>query len=615
MSPNFDEDSGEGSPRLGRDGAGEPGIRAMSAVVIAAGVIAGLYFGSVILEPFALAVLLSLMLAPAVRLLRSYIGRVPAVVAAVLLAFVVILGVAASVGDEVFTLAQNLPKYEYNIAGKIRSLNGMPGGGIVGRVTKVFQDLSAEFSASSNSLASPSGSTGTASGSPLPVEIKQPQAAPLQVLHDVVGPLLPALAATGLVGLFAILILLQREDLRGRLLRLAGVGDLERTTAAMNEAAARLSAYLLMQLAVGIGYGTAIGIGLAVIGIPNAALWAVLGIITRFIPYIGGPLTAIVPCMLAIAVDPGWSMLAWTVALFAVAETFTANVVEPWVYARSTGLSAVAIVAAAAFWTWLWGTVGLLLATPLTVCLVVLGRYVPQLHFLEVLLGNEQVLSPPERFYQRLLARDPEEATEEAEAYAREHSLEAFFDEVAIPALAMAQADSDRAVLPAARLATIAAGLATVLDNLAEENQPEEDRRRESIVCLAGRNELDLAAAWLLQHLLRQRGHAVQVFSPDALTTFNLDRLPLRNAPVVCLSLLSVRSSARVQYLIRRVRRRARHARLLVGFWGHERSALADSDAVVTTIADAIATSLAEAVVEIEAVMPGHPPALARQSA
>jgi hypothetical protein len=341
----------------------------------------------------------------------------------------------------------------------------------------------------------------------------------------------------------------------------------------------------------------------------------VLGIITRFIPYIGGPLTAIVPCMLAIAVDPGWSKLLWTVALFAVIETFTANIVEPWVYARSTGLSAVAIVAAAAFWTWLWGTVGLLLATPLTVCLVVLGRYVPQLHFLDVLLGNEPVLSPPERFYQRLLARDPEEATEEAEAYGRVHSLEAFFDDVAIPALAMAQADSDRGVLPAPRRAAVAAGLATVLDNLAEDGQPEEGRHREPIVCLAGRNEIDLAAAWLLQHLLRRRGHMVQVFSPDALTTFNLDRLPLRNAPVVCLSLLSAGSSARVQYLVRRVRRRARHARLLIGFWGQDRARLAETDPTLTTIADAIATSLAEAVAEIEAAMPGHPPALVRQSA
>jgi hypothetical protein len=213
------------------------------------------------------------------------------------------------------------------------------------------------------------------------------------------------------------------------------------------------------------------------------------------------------------------------------------------------------------------------------------------------------------------LARDPEEATEEAELYAREHSTDAFFDEVAIPALAMAQADAERGVLPAPRRAAVAAGLATVLDNLAEDGQAEEDPSAEPIVCLAGRNELDLAAAWALQHLLRRRGHAVAVFSPDALASFNLDRLPLRDAPVVCLSLLNAGSSARVRYLLRRVRRRARHARLLVGFWGEDRVAIVEADPTLTAVADAVVTSLAEAVAEVEGAVPGQGPLLARQSA
>lgn len=609
MATSFSDDGIDDPGRIDSEPERATGGNAMATVVISAGVIAGLYFGSVILEPLALAVLLSLMLAPLVRLLRLYIGRVPAALTSVVLAFLVILGVAASVGDEAFTLAQNLPKYEYNIAAKIRSLNGVPGGGIIGRATRVFQDLSAELSASTTPQSGEEGSS-----KPVPVEIKQPSA-PLQLLRDVVGPMLPPLAAAGLVGLFTILILLQREDLRARLLRLAGVGDLERTTAAMNEAAERVSRYLLMQLAVGIGYGATIGISLAAIGIPNAPLWAVVAIITRFIPYIGGPLTAVLPCLLAIAVDPGWGKFFWTVALFAGAETFTANVAEPWIYARSTGLSAVAIVAAAAFWTWLWGMVGLLLATPLTVFLVVLGRYVPHLQFLDVLLGSGSVLTPQERFYQRLLARDPEEATEEAEAYAREHSLDAFLDEVAIPALAMAQADADRGVLPAPRRAAIAAGLATVLDNLAEDGQADEEPAGEPIVCLAGRNELDLAAAWALQHLLRRRGHAVAVFSPDALASFNLDRLPLRDAPVLCLSLLKTGSSARVRYLLRRVRRRARHPRLVVGFWGEDRAALVDADSTITAIADAVVTSLADAVAEIEAGESAPAATPARQTA
>ena len=200
----------------------------------------------------------------------------------------------------------------------------------------------------------------------------------------------------GLVVFLAVLILLKREDLRDRVLRLAGAHDLHRTTAAMNEAAERISRYLLMQLGAGLCFGMPFGIGLAAIGIPNAPLWGMLGVVLRFIPYIGGPMTAVFPMALAIAVDPGWDLLLWTVLLFAAIELIIANVVEPWVYSRSTGLSAVAVVAAALFWTWLWGIVGLLLATPMTVCLVVLGRYMPQLQFLDILLGNRPVLSPQE---------------------------------------------------------------------------------------------------------------------------------------------------------------------------------------------------------------------------
>ena len=254
----------------------------------------------------------------------------------------------------------------------------------------------------------------------------------------------------GLVVFLVVLILLQREDLRDRVLRLAGAHDLHRTTAAMNEATERISRYLLMQLGAGLCFGIPFGIGLAAIGIPNAPLWGMLGVVFRFIPYIGGPMTAVFPITLAIAVDPGWGLLLWTVLLFAAIELIVANVVETLIYSRSTGLSAVAVIAAALFWTWLWGIVGLLLATPITVCLVVLGRYIRQLQFLDILLGNRPVLSPQESLYQRLLARNPEEATEQAEEFAREKSIEAFFDAVAIPALAMAQADTDRGVLDAA---------------------------------------------------------------------------------------------------------------------------------------------------------------------
>jgi hypothetical protein len=432
----------------------------------------------------------------------------------------------------------------------------------------------------------------------------------LQFLQNVAGPLLLPIAFAGLVLLFAIMILLKREDLRDRLLSLAGARDLHRTTAAMNEAAERLSKYLLMQLGIGVCFGLPVGIGLALIGIPSAPLWGVLGVFMRFIPYIGGPLTALLPCVLAIAVDPGWSLLLWTVLLFAGIEATLANVVEPWVYGRSTGLSATAVLVASVFWAWLWGIVGLLLATPLTVCLVVLGRYVPQLQFLDILLGNRPVLSPEETLYQRLLAQDPEEATEQAEEFARDKSIEAFVDEVAIPALALAQADGDRGALPPDRRARIAAGFATILDNLAEDGATEgepDDPAEPPIACLAGRNELDLAAAWLLQHLLRQRGHRVAVFSPDAVSTFNIDRLPLQGTTVVCLSLISSTATARARYLVRRIRRRARRARLVIGFWGQNQPGFSIEEAVTATAADAVVTTVAGAIADIEAALGAVP--------
>lgn len=599
--------SGDRSQRPGEPGfAMEPRRRTIAqSLIVAAIVIVGLYFGRPVLEPLALAVLLSLLLAPAVRWLqRHYLGRVPAVFASVVLTVILVFGLAAAVGDEVIGLARDLPKYEDNIASKIRSLNGVPGAGIVSRATQVLQDLGKELAPfeSSGSLTGAPGET----RAPVPVEIRSSEPALFQILENVVGPLLLPLGFAGLVLLFAILILLKREDLRDRMLRLAGARDLHRTTAAMNEAAARLSNYLLMQLGVGVCFGVPVGIGLAVIGIPGAPLWGVLGLLLRFIPYLGGPMTAVMPCLLAIAVDPGWSLLIWTLALFAAVEAVLANIVEPLVYGRTTGLSATAVIVASVFWTWLWGPVGLLLATPLTVCLVVLGRYVPQLQFLDILLGNRPVLTPEETLYQRLLAQDPEEATEQAEEFARDKSIDGFFDAVAIPALMMAQADSDRGALAAERRAVIAGGFAAVLDNLAEDGVSEAengDAAEPPIACLAGRNELDLAAAWLLQQMLRRRGHRVVVFSPDAVSTFNIDRLPVQGAAVVCLSLISTTATARARYLVRRIRRRARRAHLVIGFWGQSGAGFSIEEAIIATAADAVVTTLAAAVAEIETAL------------
>ena len=404
-----------------------PSIFGVLTVLTAAVLVAALYFAREVIVPIALAVLLSFLLAPVVRWLRRFhAGRVAAVSLTVLIAFLAILGFATVVVQELSSLAQQIPEYGSNLEAKIRSLpEVVPGGGVLHRVTNMVQELGRELKKSETQTSiSPAdrSATGTApveQAKPVPVEIQRPEFEPLQVVQSIVGPLLEPLAMAGLVIVFVVMILLEREDLRDRLLRLAGRRDLHRTTVAMDDAASRISRYLSRQLAVNACCGVPIGFGLALIGIPNAALWGIFAAVLRFLPYLGIVIGACFPVALAVAVDPGWMLLVWVILPFVGTELVVANLLEPWVYAASTGLSSVALIAAATFWTWLWGPIGLLLSTPLTVCLVVLGRHVPQLEFLDVMLGDKPVLAPDETFYQRLLANDPEEATEQAEEFSK----------------------------------------------------------------------------------------------------------------------------------------------------------------------------------------------------
>jgi predicted PurR-regulated permease PerM len=603
-----------------------PGVFGMMAVLVTATIIAILYFAREVFVPITLAVLLSFLLAPAVRWLRRLrVGRVSAVAFVVLLAFMAIAAFAAVIGGEVSSLAQELPEYKYNLRTKIRSLPGMvPGGGVFHRATEMLRELGNELSkaetqggAQNNPSTSGPSTTGPAEtppSKPIPVQIQEPPAGPLQIVQSIIGPLLQPMAAGGLVIVFVIMILLEREDLRDRLLRLAGRHDLHRTTEAMNDAAQRISRYLSSQLIVNISCGLPIGIGLTLIGIPNAALWGIMTVLLRFIPYLGIVIAAAFPLALAIAVAPGWMLLIWAALLFVAIELVVSNIVEPLVYGGRTGLSPVALIAAATFWTWLWGPIGLLLSTPMTVCLVVLGRHVPQLQFLDVLLGNEPVLTPQETFYQRVLANDPEEATEQAEEFSKDHSLTDFFDEVAMPALARAQADSDRGVLSSETRGAFRNTIASMVDNLSQDEDeasaPEppvlpKPERMARIVCVAGRNELDEAAALLLVNLLRLERH-LEVAPPLSADALSADAayLPLfKDASLVCLSLISTSSPARARHLVRRIRRRAPLARVLVGFWGTAGRELAAEETARSISAQALAFSLSDAVATIDSML------------
>ena len=597
------------------------GMFGMMAVLVTATVIAILYFAREVFVPITLAILLSFLLAPAVRWLRRLrVGRVTAVGFTAMLAFMAIAGFAAVVVGEISSLAQQLPEYRYNLQTKIRSLPGMvPGGGVYRRATEMFRELSTELSrvGTQGAAESPRSATGAPEPQPvkpMPVQVVEAEPGPLQIVESIIGPLLQPMAAGGLVIVFVIMILLEREDLRDRLLRLAGRRDLHRTTEAMNDAAQRISRYLLSQLVVNISCGLPIGIGLTLIGIPNAALWGILVVLLRFIPYLGIVIAAAFPLALAIAVDPGWMLLVWTALLIVCIELVVANLVEPLVYGGTTGLSPVALIAAATFWTWLWGPIGLLLSTPMTVCLVVLGRHVPQLQFLNVMLGNEPVLTPVETFYQRVLANDPEEATEQAEEFAKNSLLSEFFDEVAIPALARAQADSDRGALSFEDRATFASAIECMVENLLEDEDaaaaPEHAAgpRPEGfsgIVCVAGRNELDQAAALLLVNVLRleRRIDIGAPLSADALSADTAYFPFFKDASVVCLSLISTSSPARARFLVRRIRRRAPRARILVGFWG-SRTREAVSEEIARAISvQAVAFSLRDAATTIDSLL------------
>src|ERR1700733_5371796 len=434
-------------------------VGAVALAILAVIIVTALYVGRYIFVPVALAILLSFVLASPVSVLqRLRVPRGIAVVSVVLFAFIIIFALGSLIASQLNRLAGDLPRYQATIQSKIQSGRGVTGGSTtLERAAGMLQDLGKELDkpkvgAPDKAITPPLGNPlGSRPVTPVPVEVLQPDPGALESLRSLIAPLVSPLATTGIIVIFALLILIQREPLRNRLIRLAGSGDLQRTTAALDDAAGRLSRLFLNQLLINTGFGVLIGTGLWLIGIPSPVLWGILATVLRFVPYIGSIIAAAFPLVLAVAVDPGWSMLAWTAALFFVVEPSVGQIVEPMIYGRSTGLSPVAVVVSATFWTALWGPIGLVLATPLTVCLVVLGRHVERLAFLDVMFGDRPALSPPEIFYQRMLAGDPTEATEKAEEFLKERSLSSYYDEVAIKGLQLAQSDLERDVLDQSR--------------------------------------------------------------------------------------------------------------------------------------------------------------------
>jgi predicted PurR-regulated permease PerM len=599
-----------------------PPVSPTALTLILVVVVTALYFGRAILIPLALSVLLSFALAPAlIRLRRWGLGRVPAIIAVVALVFVAVVGFGALVASQVVDLADNLPRYEYNLRNKIRALGvASPSGGMVERATELVRDVGKEIEEATGQAEELAARLGrrddqAAAARPIPVEVHEPASGPLETLWLVAGPLIAPLATAGLVVVFVIFILLQREDLRDRLIRLFGSGDVHRTTEAMSDAAKRISRYLFMQLVINVLYGIPVGVGLYLIGVPNPLLWALLATVLRFVPYAGPVIAAVTPIALSFAVDAGWTMPLLTIALFVTLELFSNNVLEPWLYGSSTGLSPVAIIVAAVFWTTLWGPIGLLLATPLTVCLVVLGRHVPQLQFLEVLLGSEPTLEAEVKFYQRMLAGDPVEAIELAEEFLEERPLEEFYDTVVIPALAFTEQDRLRGVLDRDRQIALAKDTMGVIKELRADDELTAAEAAEptasaaaagTILSVGARNSLDEVAAAMLAHVLARRGLTVQVLPWEAVSASNLARLERDGVALVCLSYVNPRALQHARRSTRRLRQHFRgEVSIMLGLWSAEPSLGGPQDALTTTGADLLATSLSQAVEQVESIV-GH---------
>lgn len=406
-----------------------------------------LYFGRAVLIPVVLALLLAFVIAPLVGLLRrAHLGRVPSVLLGVVLALGMLLALGGILVTQLGQFTTELPRYIATVETKIDAVKTFT----VGRVSQLAHRIDPRLAEATPSL--PHSTAPDLSGSPA---VQRPEAVLLEFIHQYLSPVLSQLASFAIVFTVSVFALLQGEDLRDRVVRLSGLADLQRTTLILNDETQHLRHYFFTQLSVNASYGVVIGTGLFFIGLPNPVLWGTLSALLRFIPYIGSVLAAGLAMAVAAAVGPEWSIVLWTTGFYIVVEGLTGQVIEPLIYGRSTGLSPFSIVVAAIFWSWLWGPAGLLLSTPLTMCLVVLGRHVEQLRFLDVMLGDEPALTPAQGFYQRVLSGDAAELRAGAKVFLKHGSLARYYDEVAIRGLLLATIDAGTGMLEAAQLEKI----------------------------------------------------------------------------------------------------------------------------------------------------------------
>ncbi len=607
------------------------GFLASEPLLLIAFIILTLYFARELLVPVAFALVLNFLLAPAVLRLEKWLGRATAVVLVILIFFSAVGTLGFVVTRQLVHVAELLPDYRGNIQAKLNSLH-TPIGGAAGHAITSLEEMTTELSTRTPAVtqedhtlessrsrrrgriaAAPAGTTPTVQ-QPLPVQVIQPPISAARYAQELLGPVLKPLGVAGVVIIFTIYMLMNREDLRNRLLLLAGKGRLNLMTQALKDAATRISSYLVGQFIVCVCFGLLFGLGLFLIGVPDATLWGALAGILRYVPYVGTIAGGLMPVIFAVAVFPNWYPALFTLALFFVLEMATANFFEPWFYGSRTGVSALALLASAIFWSMLWGWAGLVLATPLTVCLIVMGRHVPQMSFLHILLGDEAELAPETKFYERLLAMDQTEAHAIADRFLEGRTLVSFYDDVVVPALGMAEQDRHKGGLDEAHSNFLILSTTELVAELTEHKEPVTpavssaaeakltmEPRRSPVVCIPASDPADELTATMLAQLLERAGHDTLLLPTSAVNPEILERLGQDSSTIVCVSTLPPFAFTQTRILCHRLREHLGDNRLLVGFWHSTQDPETTRERFGQIGPDRVVVRLSEALAQIEA--------------
>jgi predicted PurR-regulated permease PerM len=558
--------------------------RALVTLASFALVTAILYAAKPVFVPVALAVLLAFLLTPVVRVLERHVPHAAAVALVIAFAFSALGVVGWVVSRQVTTLADELPRYRHNIRQRIADIRGASRGSAIEKLQSTAEDVMEELGREGPGTAPPA-------DKPVVVEGRG-----VLVAITALGPIVEAMVSAALVLALTVFMVARRQDLRARLFRLIGESRLPVATKAMDEATGRVMQYVSAFAVINASFGVAVGVGLWLIGVPYAILWGAAAGALRFVPYVGVWIGALLPIMLSLAVFPGWTKPLLVVALFALLEPLIFMVLEPLIYGHTAGVSAIALLVAVAFWAWLWGPIGLILAVPLTVCLVVLGNHIPGLRFLAILMGDDVSMPPAMNYYQRVLAGDADEAADIVEDFRLAHPGDRGWDEVLLPALSYARRDRASGRIDASDQASVVRTTRDIASEVAGEPPtfgPEADRVR--IIGCAVRDEIDEAAFILLRHLLDPHRWDLELASAELLSSEVVGLVAEKGGGLICVGGVAPGGVAHTRYLVKRLRARFPDARIVVAHWAAPGLGETDLGALRTAGANAVVTSLAEA--------------------